>query len=167
MTCTVNCASFTWADKSGNLPDIPVDSIIVNPNFAQQVFAGTDFGLYYTDNVNHTNPIWYRFTAGLPTVMIWDMATDRGNTTLSLWTRSRGAYAWPLASEPPHPTDHESERRRCQRHLRRDRQPRHAYLGGNPVSGKSVAFALNGTGVGSVVTDMMVLPRSTAQASPR
>jgi hypothetical protein len=30
------------ADKSGNLPDIPVDSVIVNPNFPQQVFAGSD-----------------------------------------------------------------------------------------------------------------------------
>ena len=44
VTCASNCSSFTWADKSGNLPDIPVDSIIVNPNIPQQVFAGSDFG---------------------------------------------------------------------------------------------------------------------------
>src|SRR5206468_6197179 len=25
-----NCSSFIWADKTGNLPDIPVDSVIVN-----------------------------------------------------------------------------------------------------------------------------------------
>ena len=48
VVCTADCASFTWADKSGNLPDIPVDSVIVNPNFPQQVFAGSDLGLYYT-----------------------------------------------------------------------------------------------------------------------
>ena len=30
--------------------------------------------------------------------MIWDMQIDRGNTTLSVWTRSRGAYVWPLPS---------------------------------------------------------------------
>ena len=29
VTCTADCGSFTWADKTGNLPDIPVDSIIV------------------------------------------------------------------------------------------------------------------------------------------
>ncbi len=100
VDCDTHCGSFTWTDKSGNLPDIPVDSIIANPNFPQQVFAGTDFGLYYTDNVNHASPIWYRFSAGLPAVMIWDMQIDRGATTLSLWTRSRGAYAWPLPSGP-------------------------------------------------------------------
>ena len=28
--------------------------------------------------------------------MIWDMAIDRGATTLSVFTRGRGAWAWPL-----------------------------------------------------------------------
>jgi hypothetical protein len=100
VTCTSNCASFTWSNKTGNLPDIPVDSVIVNPNFHQQVFAGTDFGLYYTDDINAASPIWNRFQNGLPNTMIWDMMIDRGATTLSLWTRSRGAWVWPLPSGP-------------------------------------------------------------------
>ena len=100
VSCTSTCTSFTWLDKSGNLPDIPVDSVIVNPNFPQQVFAGTDFGLYFTNNVNAASPIWQKFTAGLPSAMIWDMQIDRGATALSLWTRGRGAYAWALPSAP-------------------------------------------------------------------
>jgi len=100
VSCTALCASFTWLDKSGNLPNIPVDSIIVNPNFPQQVFAGTDFGLYYTNDINAASPQWLRFSNGLPAVMIWDMQVDRGSTTLSLWTRGRGAYAWPLPLGP-------------------------------------------------------------------
>ena len=32
--------------------------------------------------------------------MIWDMSVDRGATTLALWTRSRGAYVWPLPTGP-------------------------------------------------------------------
>ena len=100
VVCTTNCASFAWSDKSGNLPDIPVDSIIANPKFPQQVFAGTDWGLYFTNDITQATPVWYRFEAGLPHAMIWDMQIDRGATTLSLWTRSRGAYAWPLPSGP-------------------------------------------------------------------
>jgi hypothetical protein len=100
ITCAANCSSFTWLNKSGNLPDIPVDSVIVNPNFPQQVFAGTDFGLYYTDDVTQASPTWYRFNVGLPNMMIWDMQIDRGGTTLSLWTRGRGAFAWPLPTGP-------------------------------------------------------------------
>src|ERR1044071_8016519 len=103
VTCTVNCASVTWENKSGNLPNIPVDSIIVNPNFPQQVFAGSDIGLYYTDDIRVATPVWYRFNAGLPNVMIWDMSIDRGNTTLALFTRGRGAFAWPLPVGPVQP----------------------------------------------------------------
>ena len=154
VVCTVNCASFTWTDKSGNLPNIPVDSIIANPNFPMQVFAGTDFGLYYTDDITAVTPVWTRFNAGLPNVMIWDMQIDRGNTTLSLWTRSRGAFAWPLPLGPlaPLPTS-----------LTVD--PATGVFGGtvnlsatltsggNGVPGKSIDFSLNGNSVGSAVTD--------------
>ena len=100
VTCAAACGSFTWLDKTGNLPDIPVDSIIVNPNFPQQVFAGTDWGLYYTNDITGVSPTWFRFDSGLPHSMIWDMQIDRGSTTLSVWTRSRGAYVWPLPSGP-------------------------------------------------------------------
>ena len=99
VICNADCSSFTWANKSGNLPNIPVDSIMVNPNVIGQVFAGTDWGLYYTNNIRAASPIWFRFTEGLPSVMIWDMAIDRGATTLAVFTRSRGAFAWPLPTE--------------------------------------------------------------------
>jgi hypothetical protein len=104
VTCTANCGSFTWADKTGDLPDIPVDSIIVNPNQPQQVFAGTDWGVYYTDDITVASPMWQRFENGLPHAMVWDMQIDRGSTTLSVWTRSRGAYAYPLPGAGPTPT---------------------------------------------------------------
>jgi hypothetical protein len=94
------CDGFSWTDKTGNMPDIPADSIIVNPNYPAQVYVGTDFGLYYTDNIAASPVVWNRFNNGLPNVMIWDMSVDRGSTTLALWTRSRGAYVWPLPLGP-------------------------------------------------------------------
>lgn len=99
LTCTANCATFTWRNVSGNLPNNPVNSVIVNPHIPQQVFAGTDWGLFYTDDINAPSPVWQRFGNGLPNVMIWDMTIDRGFTTLVLWTRGRGAWAWPLPTE--------------------------------------------------------------------
>lgn len=95
VRCTTNCASFVWRNVSGNLPNIPVNSVIVNPNRPSQVFAGSDWGLYYTDDVE-ANPVVWRKHTGLPNVMIWDMTIDRGFTTLAVWTRSRGAWVWPL-----------------------------------------------------------------------
>ena len=41
--------------------------------------------------------------------MIWDLQIDRGCTALSVWTRSRGAYVWPLpssAAREARPDDH-------------------------------------------------------------
>lgn len=98
VTCAASCGSFTWADKTGNLPDMPVDCVIVNPNYPQQVFAGTDFGLYFTNDITQASPAWYRFDSGLPHAMIWDMQIDRGSTALSVWTRGRGAFVYPLPS---------------------------------------------------------------------
>ena len=91
-------------DKTGNLPDIPVDSIIVNPNNAHQVYAGTDWGVYYTDDITVASPTWVRFENGISHAMVWDMQIDRGSTTLSVWTRSRGAYVYPLPGGGGHPT---------------------------------------------------------------
>jgi hypothetical protein len=100
VTCSTNCASFTWADKTGNLPDIPADSIIANPNYPLQVFVGTEWGLYFTNDFSAATPVWQRFDAGLPHAMIWDLTIDRGHTTLAAWTHGRGAWVWPLPSSP-------------------------------------------------------------------
>jgi hypothetical protein len=96
VVCEVFCASFTWSNKSGNLPNIPVNSIIINPNNRKQGFAGTDWGLYYTDDITATSPQWFHFTDGLPNTMIWELSVDRGATTLAIFTRARGAFAMPL-----------------------------------------------------------------------
>jgi uncharacterized repeat protein (TIGR01451 family) len=96
VTCSdYNCPSFTWKDKTGNLPDIPVEQIMPNPNRPDQVFAGTDWGLYYTDDISADSPTWYYFE-DFPRVMVWELVVDRGFTTLAAFTRSRGAWVWPL-----------------------------------------------------------------------
>ncbi|MBX3725421.1 MAG: hypothetical protein KF823_05835 [Xanthomonadales bacterium] len=96
VICENNCSTFVWRNVSGNLPNIPTNAIAINPNVPGQVFAGTDWGLYYTDDAFAPEPVWHRFENGLPRVMIWDMAVDRGFTTLAVFTRGRGAWAWPL-----------------------------------------------------------------------
>lgn len=104
------CSSFTWTNKTGNLPNIPANAIVVNPNAPKQVFVGTDWGLYFTDDITQTTPVWKHVppssgdpneVQGLPHTMIWDMTIDRGATTLAVFTRSRGAWAWPLPQKSP------------------------------------------------------------------
>ena len=70
--------------------------MLANPHRPQQVFAGTDWGLFFTDDIDAQPPTWQRFAAGLPSAMVWDLVLDRGASTLAIFTRSRGAYVWPL-----------------------------------------------------------------------
>ncbi|HEX8600222.1 MAG TPA: S-layer homology domain-containing protein [Chloroflexia bacterium] len=102
VTCSAapNCLTITWENKTGNLPNIPVDSILANPNYRKQVFVGTDWGFYFTDDIDAVSPVWYRFNNSMPNVMIWDMAIDHGFTTIAVFTRGRGAYVWPLPTGP-------------------------------------------------------------------
>ena len=86
-------------EQVGNLPNIPVNAIAVNPNVPKQVFAGTDWGLYYTNDITATSPTWLHYNDGLPNVMIWSFSIDRGATTLAVFTRSRGAWAIPLPTQ--------------------------------------------------------------------
>ncbi len=97
--CSANCATFTWRDISGNLPNIPVNSVMTNPNRLNQVFVGTDWGLYFTDDATAATVVW-RKHSGMPNVMVWDLTIDRGATTLAVWTRSRGVWAAPLPLQP-------------------------------------------------------------------
>lgn len=96
VTCSNHCATFAWRNISRGLPNIPANAIAVNPNVPGQVFVGTDWGLYFTNDASAENPAWYRFDNGLPRVMIWDIAVDRGFTALAVYTRGRGVWAWPL-----------------------------------------------------------------------
>ena len=100
FTCSNHCSTFTWRNISGGLPNIPANAIAANPNVPGQVFVGTDWGLYYTNDANAANPVWQRFDNGLPRVMIWDIAIDRGFSTLAVFTRGRGVWAWPLPVAP-------------------------------------------------------------------
>ena len=100
FTCTANCASVTWLDKTGNLPDVPAYSVKANPHYPQQVFVGSEWGLYFTNDITANPPTWTRFDAGLPRATAWDITVDYGETVLVLWTHGHGAYVWPLPSGP-------------------------------------------------------------------
>ncbi len=110
--CTA--ANVTWVDKSGNLPDVPVEGIQVNPSNANQVFIGTNLGFFYTNNITANPPLWNRYQTGMPNTRITYLSVDRGvaatprtSTALSAWTYGRGMFATqiglPTCDAPPVP----------------------------------------------------------------
>jgi len=98
--CTNSGGAWTWTDKTGNLPDVPANSIVINPNNPVQAFVGTEMGFYFTNDISAASPVWYRFQEGLPNTVIQYLTVDRGpagspyaSTTLTAFTYGRGAYA--------------------------------------------------------------------------
>ena len=53
-----NDGGITWAQKDGNLPDIPVKAILQNPFVPNEVIIGTQLGIYSTTDFDSVNPTW-------------------------------------------------------------------------------------------------------------
>jgi uncharacterized repeat protein (TIGR01451 family) len=82
-------AGKSWADISGNLPDAPVNSIILDPSFPNTLYAGTDVGPFVTyDGGAH----WTGMGSGFPVVAIWQMDLDPSHRTMIAGTHGRGAF---------------------------------------------------------------------------
>ncbi len=79
----------TWTAINGDLPDIPVNTIGIDPRPTPDViYAGTDAGLYKSSNdgVNWTK------IAGLPNAPIIDLQYRSTNGSLLIATQGRGAW---------------------------------------------------------------------------
>ncbi|MBS1911775.1 MAG: hypothetical protein JST22_07300 [Bacteroidetes bacterium] len=77
----------SWHNVSNGLPHAGVNRIMMDPDSAGTLYAGTTVGLFYTrDGGGH----WYPMP-GLPNVEVWDLAFHEASRTLLLGTYGRGA----------------------------------------------------------------------------
>ena len=60
----------TWTDISGNLPDSPVNWVLVDPEVPADVYVATDVGVFVTQNVNGTGTAWSQLGTQLPDTTI-------------------------------------------------------------------------------------------------
>jgi photosystem II stability/assembly factor-like uncharacterized protein len=80
----------TWTSIAGDLPPRgTVYCLIEDPGDPMLVFAGTEFGLFFTkDGGQH----WVRLEGGLPTIAVRDLAFQQRANDLVLATFGRGFY---------------------------------------------------------------------------
>jgi uncharacterized repeat protein (TIGR01451 family) len=78
-----------WTNISGNLPDVPVNSIVIDPSYANTLYAATDVGPMVTDD---GGAHWAMLGAGMPTVAVWQLDLDPTHRILAAGTHGRGAY---------------------------------------------------------------------------
>lgn len=70
----------SWQDISGNLPDAPVNDLVLDPRDRTRLFTATDVGVFVSTDGGIT---WAHAGTGLPLVPVADLeATDTGSTTV-------------------------------------------------------------------------------------
>jgi photosystem II stability/assembly factor-like uncharacterized protein len=85
----------TWQDISGNLPDMPVNDIIVDPEVRPYLYIATDAGVMYTSNGGST---WEVLGTDFPTVPVHDLTFHAPTRTLLASTHGRSSYTIDLSS---------------------------------------------------------------------
>ena len=78
-----------WHNISANLPDVPVNSVVLDPGRAKTLYVGTDVGAFFTTNGGHS---WSALGGGMPKVSVWQLDYDATNGVLAAGTHGRGAY---------------------------------------------------------------------------
>jgi photosystem II stability/assembly factor-like uncharacterized protein len=79
----------TWSNRSGNLPDIPVNAVVVDPANSSRIFAATDNGVYRTTDGGRR---WIDFSNGLPNALVGDLIIHARRRVLRAGTRNRGCW---------------------------------------------------------------------------
>jgi len=88
----------SWMNISGNIPPVPVNALAVDPYDSLIIYAGTDLGVWVTQDGGNT---WSPFMNGLPYVVVDDIHFYKPDSTIRIGTYGRGywrAKAIPSAS---------------------------------------------------------------------
>ena len=89
----------TWENKEGNLPDMPVRSILQNPLARNEVMIGTDLGIWVSKNFNEESPIWVSSFNGMSDVKVNDLDLRTADNSILATTFGRGVFTGKFTSE--------------------------------------------------------------------
>lgn len=79
----------TWTDISGNLPDLPVNDLVIDPDLPQTLYIGTDAGVMVTTDSGTT---WSSLGQGLPKVVVTSLVMQRKSRLLRTATHGRSVW---------------------------------------------------------------------------
>ncbi|MGA8580651.1 MAG: choice-of-anchor D domain-containing protein, partial [Bryobacteraceae bacterium] len=87
----------TWTDISGNLPNLKVNDIAVDPDVPNTLYIATEQGVYVTSDGGNT---WNPLGTGLPNVAVTALKLQRPTRILFAATLGRSAWDLQLAAAP-------------------------------------------------------------------
>ncbi len=87
-----NSGSPTWVSKEGNLPDMPVKSILQNPLSPEEVIIGTELGVWKTSDWSNASPTWVQSQNGMSDVKVLSFDFRSADNTILVATFGRGMF---------------------------------------------------------------------------
>lgn len=87
----------TFQDITGNLPDTPVNWLVLDPANTDTIYAATDVGPFVTYNGGKN---WFALGSGIPIVGVDQLSLDPFHRVLAAGTHGRGAWELTDGSAP-------------------------------------------------------------------
>ncbi|NMH89176.1 thrombospondin type 3 repeat-containing protein [Flavivirga algicola] len=94
-----NDGGANWENKDGNLPDMPVKTILQNPLNYEEVIIGTDLGVWFTSDFSAASPTWNQAYNGMSNVIVTDLDLRDDNMVFAS-TYGRGVFSGQFEIDP-------------------------------------------------------------------
>ena len=85
----------SWTDLTNNLPDITVSDLVIDSMIPNTLYAATDMGVYWSNNLGQS---WAILGVGLPNSPIVSLTMHENSRTLVAATHGRGVWAIAMPS---------------------------------------------------------------------
>ncbi len=82
-----------WENKEGNLPDMPVLSVLPNTLYDVEVIVGTELGVWSSGNFSSSNPDWEHSYNGMSDVKVTDLELQKGSSEVFAASYGRGIFS--------------------------------------------------------------------------
>ena len=86
-----------WINITNNLPDVPTQSVVVDPVYPQNVYVGNDLGVYVSTN---NGASWYEYRTGMPYTLVFDLTIVNVSRKLRATTHGNGIWERKLIANP-------------------------------------------------------------------
>ncbi|MBA3631344.1 MAG: VCBS repeat-containing protein [Acidobacteria bacterium] len=92
-TTNLTSGTPTWIPAGNGIPDVPVNAFVVDSADSQQLFAGTDIGVFRSTDGGAN---WIPFSDNLPRVAVFGMELQPIHRVLKIATHGRGVWEYNL-----------------------------------------------------------------------
>lgn len=90
-TFNANTATPTWNPITDNLPNVPINCIVMDDDVSNTIYVGTDIGVFVRNDILQN---WVMYSNNLPTTRVYDIEINRALATHRVYvgTFGRGVF---------------------------------------------------------------------------